>query len=123
MAWQQGQGEDFGGTVKEPYRASNDPGMAKPAEPPEAGEQQPSGCLRQPMVTQEHGDVSSYLKTGCLVLLLNCFLPFFFLSKTSNETRTTITITCLHRWLNKCIALAGQVVRKDQEEAERLIDV
>ena len=72
------------------------------------------------MVTQEHGDVSSYLKTGCLVLLLNCFLPFF-LSKTSNETRTTIT--CLHRWLNKCIALAGQVVRKDQEEAERLIDV
>ena len=64
--------------VEEPGRASNDPGMAKPAEPPEAGEQQPSGSLRQPMVTQEHGDVSSYLKTGCLVLLLNCFLPFFF---------------------------------------------
>ena len=63
--------------VEEPGRASNDPGMAKPAEPSEAGEQQPSGSLRQPMVTQEHGDVSSYLKTGRLVLLLNCFLPFF----------------------------------------------
>ena len=39
--------------VEERGRASNDPGMAKPAEPPEAGEQQPSGpgpwgCLLLP---------------------------------------------------------------------------
>ena len=99
--------------MEEPGRASNDHGQACRATTAFA------------LSEAAHGDPGAW---GCLLLpqdrvlgLVVELFSTFFLSKTSNETRTTIT--CLHRWLNKCIALAGQVVRKDQEEAERLIDV
>ena len=71
--------------------------------------------LRAPVFAHGQGDVSGYLKTGHLDF---CWMFFYEQLILVNK----LTNMCC-RWLNKAVALAGQIRLKQLGECERLVDV